>query len=419
MHSVKPANQILDVSLEDLLGRKQVYLDQEPIRDRLRGEIVMVTGAAGSIGSELCRQIAGFNPLVLVAFDLAETPLFQLERELVERFPGIVFHSEIGNITCFDDVNRRMQQYKPSIVFHAAASKHVPMLERDPFAAAENNVFGTWHVAEAAASHGAEYFVMISTDKAVRPASVMGVTKRVAELVIHALEKKWSTKFLAVRFGNVLGSSGSVVPIFKSQIAAGGPVTVTHPEMRRYFMTVSEAGQLVLEALVLGSGGETFVLDMGEPVKILDLATQLILSSGLQPDRDIRVEFTGVRPGEKLFEELSLHDEQLAPTSHSRISSLVRSEDVDTERVTALMQELRPAVDARDTLRVILLLKDAVPDYVPGPQLLKDAMSIQTNHDIACDVQVTCGRDNEHGSANTALQSSKWVGCAAAAKVRG
>jgi FlaA1/EpsC-like NDP-sugar epimerase len=416
MRSVKPANQIMDVALEDLLGRKQAYLDQEPVRERIQGKVVMVTGAAGSIGSELCRQIACFNPLALAAFDRAETPLSQLEGELAGRFPGLVFHSDIGNITCFDDVNRTMQQYKPSIVFHAAAFKHVPMLEREPFAAVENNIFGTWQVAEAAASHGAEYFVMISTDKAVRPASMMGVTKRVAELVIHAFEKRWSTKFLAVRFGNVLGSSGSVVPIFKSQIAAGGPVTVTHPEMRRYFMTASEAGQLVLEALVLGGGGETFVLDMGEPVKILDLATQLILLSGMQPDRDIEIEFTGVRPGEKLFEELSLRDEQLAPTSHSRISSLVSSEDVDPKRVTTLMQELRQAVDARDALRVILLLKDAVPDYVPGLQLLKGAMSIQTNHDIACDVQVTCRQDNEHELANTALQSGEWVGCAAGAK---
>ncbi|HEY1902827.1 MAG TPA: polysaccharide biosynthesis protein [Terracidiphilus sp.] len=391
MRSVKPADQILDVALEDLLGRRQAYLDEELVRERIQDKVVMVTGAAGSIGSELCRQIAGFNPFALVAFDQAEALLRQLESELAERFPRLVLHSEIGNIICFDHVNRAVQQYKPTIVFHAAASKHVPMLEQEPLTAVENNIFGTWQVAEAAARHGIEYFVMISTDKAVRPVSMMGVTKRVAELVLHAFEKEWSTKFLAVRFGNVLGSSGSVVPIFKSQIAAGGPVTVTHPEMRRYFMTASEAGQLVLEALVLGSGGETFVLDMGEPVKILDLAKQLILLSGLQPGRDIEIEFTGVRPGEKLFEELSLHDEQLTPTSHSRISSLASSENVDTERVAVLVKELREAVNARDALRVILLLKDAVPDYAPGPQLLENAISMRSNHDIALDVQVRCG----------------------------
>ncbi|MGD0731279.1 MAG: nucleoside-diphosphate sugar epimerase/dehydratase, partial [Terracidiphilus sp.] len=292
--------QIRDVAVEDLLGRRPVHLDQASIRERIRGKVVMVTGAAGSIGSELCRQIAQFTPLALVGFDEAETPLFQLERELNKNFPNLVFHPEIGSVTRPDVLRRVMELHEPSILYHAAAYKHVPMMERHVFAAIENNVFGTWQVALAAAKHGVEDFVMISTDKAVRPTSMMGATKRTAELVIRALQKERGTKFVAVRFGNVLGSNGSVVPIFKDQIAAGGPVTITHPEMRRFFMTIPEAAQLVLQAFSIGKGGEVFVLDMGEPVKIMDLARNLILLSGLQPERDIKIEITGVRPGEKL-----------------------------------------------------------------------------------------------------------------------
>jgi FlaA1/EpsC-like NDP-sugar epimerase len=247
--------QIRDVAVEDLLGRRPVRLDQDSIRERIRGRVVMVTGAAGSIGSELCRQIAQFRPLALIGFDEAETPLFQLDRELTSSFPDLVFHPEIGNITRPEILRRVMEHYGPSILYHAAAYKHVPMMEMHVFAAVENNIFGTWQVALAAAKHGVEDFVMISTDKAVRPSSMMGATKRTAELVIRALQKERGTKFVTVRFGNVLGSNGSVVPIFKDQIAAGGPVTVTHPEMRRYFMTIPEAAQLVLQAFSIGKGG--------------------------------------------------------------------------------------------------------------------------------------------------------------------
>jgi FlaA1/EpsC-like NDP-sugar epimerase len=251
------------------------------------------------------------------------------------------------------------------------------MMERHVFAAIENNIFGTWQVALAAANHGVEDFVMISTDKAVRPTSMMGASKRVAELVIRALQMESGTKFVAVRFGNVLGSNGSVVPIFKEQIAAGGPVTVTHPEMRRYFMTIPEAAQLVLQAFTIGKGGEVFVLDMGESVKILDLARDLILLSGLQPDRDIKIEFTGPRPGEKLFEELNLHDEHLVPTSHAQIRSYVSPYDVDVRRIKAYMQELQQIVNVQDIARLVLLLKELIPDYNPGSQLLKVAMSVE------------------------------------------
>ena len=277
IHDAELGKQVRDVAVEDLLGRKPVYLDQKAIRDRVQGKVVMVTGAAGSIGSEICRQIASFSPLALVGFDEAETPLFQIDRELRKAYPHVAFHSEIGNITRPDNLRRVMQKFKPIIIYHAAAYKHVPMMEQHVFAAVENNIFGTWQVALAAAKHGVEDFVMISTDKAVRPTSMMGATKRVAELVIRALQQETGTRFVAVRFGNVLGSNGSVVPIFKEQIAAGGPVTVTHPEMTRYFMTIPEASQLVLQAFSMGKGGEVFVLDMGEPVKIVDLARNLIL----------------------------------------------------------------------------------------------------------------------------------------------
>jgi FlaA1/EpsC-like NDP-sugar epimerase len=417
MQTTRPSNYTPDEVLEDLTGKRQAYLDQENIREHIQGKVVMVTGAAGSIGSELCRQIAGFCPLALVGFDQAETPLLELGVELEKKFPNAVFQSEIGNITRFDDVSRTMQQYRPSIVFHAAAYKHVPMMERHAFAAVENNIFGTLQVAEAAVNQGVDSFVLISTDKAVRPTSVLGVTKRIAELTIRALQKTQGTKFIAVRFGNVLGSSGSVVPIFKSQIAAGGPVTVTHPEMRRYFMTASEGCQLVLQALALGKGGEIFVLDMGQPVKIVDLARNLIVSSGFEPDRDIKIEFVGLRPGEKLFEELSLDSEHLVPTSHSRIGSLARTEEVDARRVNAALQELEKSVRARDHLRMILLLKGMVPDYLPGSQLLENAMSIEANHRFSGEAEVSDTQGIEPAPVNGALQSNKPVECASSSRV--
>jgi FlaA1/EpsC-like NDP-sugar epimerase len=372
MQPAKPSNQVRDVAPEELLGRPQVHLDQEVVRQRIHGRVVMLTGAAGSIGSELCRQIAGFRPRALVGFDQAEKPLFELARELGQSFPGLVFHPQIGNITRSDDVNRAMRQYRPSIVYHAAACKHVPLMEKHPFAAVENNVFGTWQVAASAAAHGVEYFVLISTDKAVRPASIMGATKRVAELVIRSLRKNHGTRFVAVRFGNVLGSSGSVVPIFKEQIAAGGPVTVTHPDMQRYFMTASEAGQLVLQAFALGQGGEVFVLDMGAPVRIVDLANNLIRLSGLEAGRNIKIEITGVRPGEKLFEELKLQTEKISPTLHPMIGSVVSTEQVDAARIGVFLEELQQAVTARDAVRLILSMKKLVPDYQPSSQLLND-----------------------------------------------
>jgi FlaA1/EpsC-like NDP-sugar epimerase len=372
--------QLRDVAVEDLLGRQPVHLDQDSIRERIQGKVVMVTGAAGSIGSEICRQIARFDPLALVGFDEAETPLFHIERELRRSFPDLPFHAEIGSITHPEALRRVMHRHQPSVLYHAAAYKHVPMMEKHVFAAIENNIFGTWHVAQAAIDHGVEDFVMISTDKAVRPTSMMGATKRVAELVIRALHEESTTKFVAVRFGNVLGSNGSVIPIFKEQIAAGGPVTVTHPEMCRYFMTIPEAAQLVLQAFSIGRGGEVFVLDMGKPVKIVDLATNLILLSGLQPGRDIKIQFTGLRPGEKLFEELNLQDECLSATSHAQIKSFNSSFRLNARKMRTYMHELQKISDAQDVGCLLLLLKELIPEYNPGAQLLRTALSVRPSH---------------------------------------
>jgi len=369
--------QIRNVAVEDLLGRKPAQLDVDSIREKIQGRVVMVTGAAGSIGSEICRQIAHFKPQAIVGFDAAETPLFQIDRELRATFPQVAFYPEIGNIIRPEALHFVMQKHRPSILFHAAAYKHVPMMERHVFAAVENNIFGTMNVAKAAAVNGVADVVMISTDKAVRPTSMMGATKRVAELLIRSMQAKSHTKFVAVRFGNVLGSNGSVVPIFKEQIAAGGPVTITHAAMTRYFMTIPEAAQLVLQAFSIGTGGEVFVLDMGEPVKIVDLARNLILLSGLQPDQDIKIQFTGLRPGEKLFEELNLQDECLVPTSHAQIKSYVSPNDGDARQLEAYLQDLRVIVERRDTARLVLLLKGLVPEYNPDSQLLQTAFAIE------------------------------------------
>jgi FlaA1/EpsC-like NDP-sugar epimerase len=371
--------QIKDVAVEDLLGRQPVELNEELIEHRIQGKIVMVTGAAGSIGSEICRQIARFRPAAIVGLDEAETPLFQVDRELSAKFPWVPFYAEIGNIRRPEDLRRIILRHHPSILYHAAAYKHVPMMERHVFAAVENNVFGTWNVALAAVTYGISDFVMISSDKAVRPTSMMGATKRLAELLIRALQTQGPTRFVSVRFGNVLGSNGSVVPIFKEQISAGGPVTVTHPDIRRYFMTMPEAAQLVLQSFAIGKGGEVFVLDMGDPVKIVDLATNLIMLSGLQPEKDVKIEFTGLRPGEKLFEELNLEDEFLVPTSHPKICSYLGPAQLDLDGVKFYLQELRRILDKQDVPGLVLLLKELIPDYNPGSQILKIAMSVKSD----------------------------------------
>jgi FlaA1/EpsC-like NDP-sugar epimerase len=366
--SATPA-QVRDVAVEDLLGRSAVQLDMDDIRARLEGQVVLITGAAGSIGSELCRQVARVNPRAIVALDAGETPLFHIAAEMREKFPEIPFHAEIGNIQNRGRLAEIFSTYEPSVVYHAAAYKHVPLMEANIFEAVENNVLGTFTLAVTAAEYGVETFVMISSDKAVRPTNVMGVTKRVAELLIRSLQNR-GTQFVSVRFGNVLGSQGSVVPSFKKQIAVGGPVTVTHPEMRRYFMTIPEAVQLVLQASTMGNGGEIFVLDMGQPVKIVDLARNLILLSGLRPDTDIKIKFTGIRPGEKLYEELSTYEEHTLPTCHEKIK--IFAGNGIAERMTSRVNALRELCETRDRRGLILELQDIVPEYTPSAEVLPE-----------------------------------------------
>jgi len=373
------AGQIREVAVEDLLGRTPVRLEEARIRTAIQDRIILVTGAAGSIGSELCRQIARFGPAGIVGFEIAESPLFEIDREMREAFPAVKFYAEIGSIQNRARLDEVFSQYKPAVVYHAAAYKHVPLMETHVFEAIENNVFGTNNVAEAAKEHGVERFVMISSDKAVRPTNVMGASKRIAEMLLLGLQNG-GTQFVAVRFGNVLGSNGSVIPIFKKQIAAGGPVTVTHPEMRRFFMTIPEACQLVLQASAIGEGGQICVLDMGNPVKITDLAKNLILLSGLRPDEDIKIEFSGVRPGEKLYEELSSLLEDTIPTGHEKVRIFVGNGMPDCD-VNTWLHSLREICDARDTGRLVVALKEVVQDYNPSTDLLKRVIKFNQEPD--------------------------------------
>lgn len=363
------AGQIRNVAVEDLLGRTPVRLQEDLVRATIEGRVVLVTGAGGSIGSELCRQIARFDPGGIVGFEIAESPLFEIDREMRLAFPSVPFYPEIGSIQNPARLNEILVRYSPATVFHAAAYKHVPLMEAHVFEAVENNIFGTYNVAVAAMEHGVGDFIMISSDKAVRPTNVMGATKRVSELLLLALQNG-RTKYVAVRFGNVLGSNGSVIPVFKKQIAAGGPITVTHPDMRRFFMTIPEACQLVLQAAVIGEGGQICVLDMGEPVKIVDLARKLILLSGLRPGEDVKIEFTGIRPGEKLYEELSTITEDTVPTHHEKIHIFVGNGIPEADVLTWL-KHLHEICDARDTGRLVLALKEVVHDYSPSTHLLK------------------------------------------------
>jgi FlaA1/EpsC-like NDP-sugar epimerase len=315
----KVALSFRPVAIEDLLRREPVVLENESIAEVVEGRTIFVSGAGGSIGSELCRQLCRFKPGRLILFERSENALFNIHRELHGRYPECTIEPVIGDITDEARLEAVFAEHAPAVVFHAAAHKHVPMMEWNSGEAIKNNVFGSKKLVDVAAAHDVERFIMISTDKAINPTSVMGATKRAAELYVQALAQRSSTRFVTVRFGNVLDSAGSVVPIFREQIAKGGPVTVTHPEMTRYFMTIPEASQLVLQAASMGQGGEIFILDMGEPVKIVDLARDLITLSGLRPDDDIAIEFIGLRPGEKLFEELSTDAENADKTRHPKI----------------------------------------------------------------------------------------------------
>ncbi len=356
-------SQIRDVDINDLLGREAVQLDLDLIEAFAKDKVILVTGAGGSIGSEMCRQLCNFKPKLLLLIEQAENPLFNIEGELSAKFPYIPIKSIICDITDKIRVEEIFKKYKPQIVIHAAAHKHVPLMELNPGEAIKNNVIGTKTVADAADHFGCSNFVMISTDKAVNPTSIMGSSKRVAEMYTQDLNRTSKTHFVTVRFGNVLDSTGSVVPIFKKQIAEGGPLTVTHPDMKRYFMTIPEASQLVLQAATMGKGGEIFVLDMGEPVKISDLARELITLSGFRVGEDIEIVYTHPRPGEKLFEELSIKGEDMQLTRHPKIS-IWKNIVMERDSLRAGINELIEIAKTQDHNKIVQKIKDIVPEYI-------------------------------------------------------
>jgi len=356
-------NSIREVTYRDLMRREAVHLEEDRIEAYLKGGRVLITGAGGSIGSELCRQIARFRPACLVLFERAESPLYEIELELNRLYPEITIYPVLGDILDEDLLHRTFQEFRPQTVFHAAAYKHVPMLERQPWRAIENNIIGTFKVTAAANAFASERFVFVSTDKAVRPTNIMGVSKRIAELMVHC--QNASTKYMIVRFGNVFGSVGSVIPLFKKQIAQGGPVTVTHPEVTRYFMTIPEACQLILQAGAMGSGGEIFLLDMGTAIKIDDMARDLIRLSGFEPDVDIKIDYIGLRPGEKLYEELITDGEGIVPTQHKKIMVL-RSDGCDRHALSDQIDALVSLAKSHDAEGIRRQFVEMVPEYHPA-----------------------------------------------------
>jgi len=359
-------SQLRHIEVQDLLGRERVELDTENIRQVLSDRVVLVTGAGGSIGSEICRQIAPYHPKLLLLLDRSEPAIFQLEQELQRSGHGERIRPLVGDILDLHRMRAIFSKYQPEVLFHAAAHKHVPMMELQPCEAIQNNSIGTAQLADLALEYGVDRFTLISSDKAINPTSVMGAAKRLAESYIQSLQaaNPGRTKFLAVRFGNVLGSSGSVIPLFQRQIAEGGPVTVTHPEMTRYFMTIPEASMLVLQSATQGLGGEIFVLDMGNPIRIADLARQMIELSGLRAGEDIQIKFIGIRPGEKLFEEISHAGENFAPTNHPKICRFL-SEPAGIAQVREALRGLREKLYSLEPDEMKLAIKQVVPDYQP------------------------------------------------------
>lgn len=354
-------SKLRDVEVEDLLGREPIQVDTDSILGYVQDKVVMVTGGGGSIGSELCRQIAGHKPKQLIILDIYENSAYEIQQELLYKYPELDLLVLIASVRNTNRMNAIFDKYRPDIVYHAAAHKHVPLMETSPNEAIKNNVFGTWKTAQAAAYYGTKKFVMISTDKAVNPTNIMGASKRICEMIIQCFNRHYDTEFVAVRFGNVLGSNGSVIPLFKKQIAAGGPVTVTHPDIIRYFMTIPEAVSLVLQAGAYAKGGEIFVLDMGEPVKILDLAKNLIRLSGYKVDEDIKIEFTGLRPGEKLYEELLMDEEGLQDTANKMIH-IGKPIEIDEMKFFAQLKTLKEE-SRSENVDVRPLIQEIVPTY--------------------------------------------------------
>ncbi len=355
-------NQIKSIKIEDLLERQPIVLDKRRIQADIKGRVVLISGSAGSIGSELVRQITRFNPKKIILFDNAETPLYDIDIELRETLHFFDFEIVIGSITNEYRIRKVFEAFKPSIVFHAAAFKHVPLMENNPSEAIHNNVYGTKVISDLAVEFGVDKFVMISTDKAVNPTNIMGASKRIAEIYIQTLNKHNSTRFITTRFGNVLGSNGSVIPRFKKQIENGGPVTITHPEVTRFFMTIPEACQLVLEAGAMGEGGEIFIFDMGKSVKIIDLAKKMIKLSGLTLGRDIQLNFTGLRPGEKLYEELLNNKENTISTHHPQIM-VAKVREYDPMVIFNQINNLIENLPAHNNFKLVGLMKEIVPEF--------------------------------------------------------
>ena len=356
--------KIRDVDIEDLLGREPIKVNMEEMSGYIEERTVLVTGGGGSIGSELCRQIASFNPKHLIIVDNYENNAYAIQQELIRRYEGkLNLSTIIASIREYKRMDEIFNEYKPDVVFHAAAHKHVPLMENSPSEAIKNNIFGTLNVARLADIYKVKRMVLISTDKAVNPTNIMGATKRAAEMIIQTINKNSETEFVAVRFGNVLGSNGSVIPLFKKQIAEGGPVTITHPDIIRYFMTIPEAVQLVLQAGAMAKGGEIFILDMGEPVKIVDLANNLIRLSGFEPGIDIKIEYSGLRPGEKLYEELLMSEEGLTKTANSKIF-IGKPVEFDSKKVMHNLEMLKKIVDNEDVELIDSVMRSFVTTYI-------------------------------------------------------
>lgn len=359
--------QIRDVQIEDLLGRDEIHLDQNVLDGFIKDKVILVTGAGGSIGSELCRQIIKYNPKLLVMLDIYENTIYDIQNEIRRNSPEANIEVIIDTIRDKERMDIVFNKYRPNVVFHAAAHKHVPLMEDSPVSAVKNNVFGTYNLVRCSDKYKVEKFVNISTDKAVNPTSVMGCTKRVCEIIIQTMNEKSKTDFVAVRFGNVLGSNGSVIPLFKRQIAEGGPVTVTHPDIIRYFMTIPEACQLVMQAGAIADGGEIFILDMGEPVKILDLAEKLIKLSGYTPYENMEIKFTGLRPGEKLYEELLLDKDNATETQYNKIF-IEKPIKYDVEIFNENIKNLEKATHQNEKTVVVEALKKIVPNFTPDEE---------------------------------------------------
>lgn len=382
--------QIRQVMPEDLMHREPVHLNTSQIREAVNGKIVLVTGAGGSIGSEICRQVARFEPQLLILVDRAENSLFYLERKLDAEFPKVSYATHLCDITDEHHARQILRRYRPQWICHAAAYKHVPLMEKHPGEAIINNSIGTLTMAWLAGVHGVKKFVLISTDKAVKPVNFMGTSKKLAEMCLSALAPLFDTQFMSVRFGNVIGSEGSVLKVFADQIARGGPVTVTHRDMERYFMTIPEAVQLILQAAVLGKGGETFILDMGKPVKIYELAKEMIRLSGLEPHKDVEIHFVGLRPGEKLKEELFEADEKLESTEHEKILIVRNSPVLDWRSFSAKIASLKKVALLGDVRAIEEKIKELVPIYRSGDMCGMESMKATSRHEVVgCEVGTT------------------------------